>query len=444
MRSVVFAATLAALAGFAVEPQRPEDETLTREQLIEKIEELNAVVSYVSRTPGRPVTHVAVDETWKGGDEGIAQIERLARIEEGFRALYIVGKPPVSASRIKELQAAIPDLRIERRGASYLGVAGGSHPEGVQLIKVEPRSPADKAGLRDWDIIAEFDGAPVDSFQTLATAIAAKQPGDTVEVKFFRGEEEHTTKVTFERWTLRPPAGDQARRRSRAPGPKGFGHVEGRFLLSGEQPEPTVIVEGGRGCGPQDILDESLVVDSETKGIANIFIYLRPVDDLDPGFGNPPDKPVVLQIENCTFKPHALLLRAGEPVIIKSKDPMLHEIHFHPLFNQEAVAKVDAKQGDGVRLRFEKSEILPTKFNCDVHPHMVGYALMLSHPYASVTDPKGRFRIENLPAGEHRFTVWHERVGYLDRAFEVTVEPNQTTALEPVEVPADALRPRSR
>ena len=124
-------------------------------------------------------------------------------------------------------------------------------------------------------MIAEFDGAPVDGFETLVKAIAARRPGETVEVKFLRGRKEHTTRVTLERWLLRPADPDGARRQPSAARRDGFGHVEGRFILSGDVPMPNVLVKGGGACGPQDILDESLVVDSETKGIGNIFVYLR-------------------------------------------------------------------------------------------------------------------------------------------------------------------------
>lgn len=75
---------------------------------------------------------------------------------------------------------------------------------------------------------------------------------------------------------------------------------------------------------------------------------------------------------------------------------------------------------------------------------MVGYWLVLEQPQAAVTDEQGRFRIKNLPAGAHRFTVWHERVGYLDRALQVTIEPDETTRHEPVRVPADRLGPPAR
>jgi hypothetical protein len=47
---------------------------------------------------------------------------------------------------------------------------------------------------------------------------------------------------------------------------------------------------------------------------------------------------------------------------------------------------------------------------------MRGWLLIVDHPYAAVTDEDGRFEIPQLPAGEHRFRLWHERPGGLSAA----------------------------
>ena len=80
---------------------------------------------------------------------------------------------------------------------------------------------------------------------------------------------------------------------------------------------------------------------------------------------------------------------------------------------------------------------MPVK--CDLHPHMRAYWLILDHPFAAITDAKGRFEIKGLPAGNHEFRVWHERVGYVDRKFKVTITDGKTTTLEAVKVPVATL-----
>jgi len=44
---------------------------------------------------------------------------------------------------------------------------------------------------------------------------------------------------------------------------------------------------------------------------------------------------------------------------------------------------------------------------------MRGYLVLRSNPYMAVSDANGHFLIKHLPAGEHRFQFWHERVGWL-------------------------------
>ena len=63
---------------------------------------------------------------------------------------------------------------------------------------VVPNSPAAKAGLKEKDIITKFGGTAVDESHALSTLINEKNPGDKVEVKYYRDGKEQTTTVTLE------------------------------------------------------------------------------------------------------------------------------------------------------------------------------------------------------------------------------------------------------
>lgn len=63
----------------------------------------------------------------------------------------------------------------------------GVHPGHVTLISgVAPGSPADKAGLRAWDIIAAIDGREVANPSTLRGAVDAKADGETMMLTIVR------------------------------------------------------------------------------------------------------------------------------------------------------------------------------------------------------------------------------------------------------------------
>jgi serine protease Do len=67
---------------------------------------------------------------------------------------------------------------------------------GVSVTQVLPQSPADKAGLKEGDVITKFRGSPVNE-NRLRTAIAITPPGSTADLEVLRGEEVKTVQVTL-------------------------------------------------------------------------------------------------------------------------------------------------------------------------------------------------------------------------------------------------------
>jgi S1-C subfamily serine protease len=71
--------------------------------------------------------------------------------------------------------------------------AAGAGPEvGVLVVKVEPKSPAARAGIARGDIILAVDGADVATIADVQKAVTAKKPGDTVKVTVRHGDAKRT------------------------------------------------------------------------------------------------------------------------------------------------------------------------------------------------------------------------------------------------------------
>ena len=45
---------------------------------------------------------------------------------------------------------------------------------------------------------------------------------------------------------------------------------------------------------------------------------------------------------------------------------------------------------------------------CDAHPHMFAWMVVHDSPYVTVTDDHGAFKLDGIPAGTYKVTMWHE------------------------------------
>lgn len=226
---------------------------------------------------------------------------------------------------------------------------------------------------------------------------------------------------------------------------QGYGSVSGQFVLKGDMPKiaaANIMGKDANVCAAKQLPEETLQVDVDgDNGIANIVVYLKKAPkDIHPDLKTPKDKQITFDQKDCRFTPHILLVRTGQEVLVKSDDPVNHNTHTHPFRNQELNFLLKPKDREGVPVKYEQAESLPMPVNCDLHPHMKGYWVVCDHPYAAITDKEGKFKIENLPAGQYEFTVWHERVGYIDKALKVVIDPDATDELGQIEVPASKIK----
>lgn len=79
--------------------------------------------------------------------------------------------------------------------AARLGV---SQNTGAVVTNVVPRSPADRAGLQQGDVIVSIDGQPVKTTRELLRLLTNRKPGETVSVTYYRGRDERKASITLE------------------------------------------------------------------------------------------------------------------------------------------------------------------------------------------------------------------------------------------------------
>jgi putative serine protease PepD len=75
--------------------------------------------------------------------------------------------------------------------------ATGGESDGLRLSQVVAGSGAEKAGLRDGDVLVRFGDRPLNSFDDLLAALKDRQPGDEVRVLYLRDGLDHETMATL-------------------------------------------------------------------------------------------------------------------------------------------------------------------------------------------------------------------------------------------------------
>jgi membrane-associated protease RseP (regulator of RpoE activity) len=137
--------------------------------------------------------HRASDDVEKINAPGEARVVALA--ERVVRA--IADRP----AKLAVVRVAGPAMSPRREGSNvYLGtipdMSTGDVP-GLKLTGVRPGSPADKAGLKEGDIVVALGGKAVKDLYTYSDALYAHQPGDEVEIAYLRAGTRQTTRVTL-------------------------------------------------------------------------------------------------------------------------------------------------------------------------------------------------------------------------------------------------------
>lgn len=228
----------------------------------------------------------------------------------------------------------------------------------------------------------------------------------------------------------------------------GYGDLTGQVVFDGDAPKVKILVAKGDPtakdaavCAANDLPSDELVVNPENKGIQHVFVFLRSrlsKSKIHPELKDSKEATVVFDQKGCRFIPHTLMVRTDQQVVVKSGDNIAHNLHTYSIFNPGQNFIVGANDRKGVTMpKFSLKERLPFEVKCDIHPWMKAYWLVVDHPYTAITDKDGKFTIPKLPEGDHEFTIWHEKVGYIEKEREVEIKGGEVTKLGTLEVKAD-------
>ena len=207
--------------------------------------------------------------------------------------------------------------------------------------------------------------------------------------------------------------------------------LKGRVIFTGQAPAPkNISVRGNPECATfhkeGSIPSEELVVNAtdHAGAVKNAFVYIK--EGLEEySFETPPGS-VTIENKECRYVPHVTGVQVNQNVLIVNDDPTLHNVHTYSK-NSKSWNLGMPVQGMKVTKKFTNPEVM-VSLKCDVHPWMLGYVGVLTHPYFYVTDLNGEFELKNLPPGKYVVEVWHEKLGTQSQTVEIG--PRETKEME--------------
>jgi plastocyanin len=197
-----------------------------------------------------------------------------------------------------------------------------------------------------------------------------------------------------------------------------WGHLRGRLLVSGDTPSRrTIKVSRDISTFGEEIIDDALLVDSKSNGIANVIIYMDVATNQEvavhPSYSTQASSEALIVAKGGRFQPRVLWLQAGQVLRFRNEDPFRHNFNLQTSRNQDLNELVAA--GEQLTYKFSHSERVPVHVVDGIYNWMSARIIISNHPYVALSDERGTFEIRNLPVGIHRFRLWHECIGFLKK-----------------------------
>lgn len=198
------------------------------------------------------------------------------------------------------------------------------------------------------------------------------------------------------------------------------GSIVGRVIWKGAIPpeaskKVAIPAEMSGHCGASQKLLSRLVIDPDHRGVKNVVVYLQDIAKgkpmPQPGTNIATGEKAVLNQIQCMYDPHVLVVGQRTTLAIASSDETPHNVNarmgtnqiFNLHFPKKGIRVEDPKRTNVGR----KTGIITLRCNVG-HYWMSGIVMVVSHPYYTVTNEAGEFKLEDVPPGKYEMVYWHE------------------------------------
>jgi plastocyanin len=126
-------------------------------------------------------------------------------------------------------------------------------------------------------------------------------------------------------------------------------------------------------------------------------------------------KKLAMDQKDQKFSPHVLAVVIGATVEFPNHDKVWHNV-----FSKGGAKSFDLglyPPGQSRSVTFDNSGV--ARILCNAHPNMEAFIVVKEHPFFSTADKGGNYRIDGIPLGTYRVTVWHPELGITEAGIEL-------------------------
>ncbi|MDN3725421.1 trypsin-like peptidase domain-containing protein [Aequorivita sp. SDUM287046] len=174
---------------------------------------ISAKARDLNQFDGNPQSFIQTDAAVNRGNSGGALVNTRGELigintaitsETGSYVGYSFAVPSNNARKVIEdilefgnVQRGILGIQVGNISPQLVEKYGINDTEGVFVGGIEKGSGADRAGIKEGDIIKQLDGYKVSKFADLSGYLGSKRPNDVVEVTILRNGKERKVPVTL-------------------------------------------------------------------------------------------------------------------------------------------------------------------------------------------------------------------------------------------------------
>jgi plastocyanin len=154
--------------------------------------------------------------------------------------------------------------------------------------------------------------------------------------------------------------------------------------------------------GTVELRDSKEAAVRKKKDFSGVVIWLEPVN------GKPlhsaPVRARMIQ-KDKTFSPHVLAVPTGAVVDFPNLDPIFHNVF--STYDGQLFDLALYPPGKSKSVTFTKAGIV--RVFCNIHSTMSAVIAVVDTPYFDVSKRDGTFEMRDVPAGDYRLHLFHER-----------------------------------